>query len=583
MAEIDYNQYDAGFKEYLKQNPMGIKAAGMQQTYYPGGYYTGDTETTKAFNKYLGTIGVPVPANTTAQYQIQNKVGPPGPTVTSLNPSPSTASLAAGIDRSSGEIDFPAFVPIRLDPPQQVAQPQPQPQQVVQPVSQAEPTDIKQQMEQQAGQTGVPQAPAGTVITPAAVSLQGTEQVAPAPIQQIETPVAQTADVLEVTPPIKEAAAKYEAYVAPGTPEATAVQGRLSSEAVIGDIQGAVSEGSIAQAATGQVDERSTVKYQLGELYKSFEEGREPPAWASPAIRAITSQMQARGLGASSMAAAAITQAVLEAGVPIAKSDADRYGAIQLTNLNNQQQAALQNATVFAAMDKANLDARMSAAANNAKSFLTMDTQNLTGDQRRSEISYQGELQKLFTDSAAQNASRNFNAESQAQVDQFYAQLDVSVEAANANRRAAQQQFNVNESNAMRQFVSNLESQRQQFNANMQAQIDQSNAVWRRQANTADTQAINEANRINAQNLFNMNAQAQNNLWNEYRDKITWAMQTAENTLERQHQLTVAAMEADANSDLYDKEMMFNAAAGVGGLVGRILKDKFNQPETGVN
>ena len=88
---------------------------------------------------------------------IINKVGPSGPTVTSLNP------------------------------PQQVAQPQPQPQQVVQRVSQAEPTDIKQQMEQQAGQTGVPQAPAGTVITPAAVSLQGTEQVAPAPIQQIET------------------------------------------------------------------------------------------------------------------------------------------------------------------------------------------------------------------------------------------------------------------------------------------------------------------------------------------------------------------------------------------------------------
>ena len=123
----------------------------------------------------------------------------------------------------------------------------------------------------------------------------------------------------------------------------------------------------------------------------------------------------------------------------------------------------------------------------------------------------------------------------------------------------------------MKQFVANLDSQRQQFNANMQAQIDQSNAQWRRQANTADTQAISEANRINAQNLFNMTAQAQNNLWNEYRDKAQWAMQTAENTLERQHQLTIAAMEADANSDLYDKEMMFESAAGIGGLVADIL------------
>jgi hypothetical protein len=186
----------------------------------------------------------------------------------------------------------------------------------------------------------------------------------------------------------------------------------------------------------------------------------------------------------------------------------------------------------------------------------------------------------LFTDQAATNAARNFNASSQAQVDQFYAQLDVSVEAANANRLAAQQQFNVNEANAMRQFVSNLDNQRQQFNANMQAQIDQANAQWRRQQNTADTQAANEAARINAQNMFNMTAQAQNNLWNDYRDKVQWAMQTAENTLERQHQLTVAAMEADANSDLYDKEMMFSAAAGVGGLVSDILKNKFSTPAT---
>jgi hypothetical protein len=222
----------------------------------------------------------------------------------------------------------------------------------------------------------------------------------------------------------------------------------------------------------------------------------------------------------------------------------------------------------------------MTAAVNNAKSFLAIDTQNLTNEQRTSEITYQGELQKLFTDQAAENAARNFNASSQAQVDQFYAQLDVSVAAANANRLAAQEQFNVNEANAMKQFVANLESQRQQFNANMQAQIDQSNAQWRRQQNTADTQAANEAARINAQNLFNMNAQAQNNLWNEYRDKVQWALQTAENTLERQHQLALAAFEKDANEDLYNKEMMYNAAAGIGGLVADIIKGKASSPST---
>lgn len=448
---------------------------------------------------------------------------------------------------------------------------------------------IKEQMEEQAGldaATTPAVLPTGTSITPATTRVAdpttGITDVEDLTIQpgvaQVTAPAsttaAQVAAPTTVTKPTAPTIANtYSAYVDPDTPEAEAVEGSLSSKAIIGDPalgqqelpQGVVSDDSIAVAATGEVDPRSTVKYQLEQLYQSFEEGGEPPAWASPAIRNVTAQMQARGLGASSMAAAAITQSIIEAGIPIAKSDADRYGAIQVTNLNNQQQAVLQNATVFASMDKANLDARMTAAVNNAKSFLAMDTQNLTGEQRVTEINYQGELQKLFNDQAAQNAARNFNAESQAQVDQFYSQLGVSVDAANANRTAAQQQFNVNEANAMKQFIANLDSQRQQFNVNMQAQIDQSNAQWRRQANTADTQAINEANRINAQNLFNMTAQAQNNLWNEYRDRAQWTMQTTENQKERNHQEMIALLELDGNEELYDKEMMFKAASGIGG------------------
>ena len=443
---------------------------------------------------------------------------------------------------------------------------------------------IKEQMEEQGGlQPKTPaELPAATAITPTTIQELGDVDslTLQKDVAQIEAPTlttaAQVAAPTAVTKPTAPTlASTYEAYVDPQTPEAKAVTGSLSSKAIIGDPakgqqelpQGVVSDDSIAVAATGEVDPRSTVKYQLEQLYQSFEEGGEPPAWASPAIRNVTAQMQARGLGASSMAAAAVTQSIIEAGIPIAKADADRYGAIQVTNLNNQQQAVLQNATVFASMDKANLDARMTAAVNNAKSFLAMDTQNLTGEQRVTEINYQGELQKLFNDQAAQNAARNFNAESQTQVDQFYSQLGVSVEAANANRKAAQQQFNVNEANAMKQFIDNLDSQRQQFNANMQAQIDQSNAQWRRQANTADTQAINEANRINAQNLFNMTAQAQNNLWNEYRDRAQWNMQTAENEKERDHQTAIAILELDGNQAMYEKEMTFKTAAGIGSFI----------------
>lgn len=47
--------------------------------------------------------------------------------------------------------------------------------------------------------------------------------------------------------------------------------------------------------------------------------------------------MQGRGMGASSMAASAMTQALMESGVVIATQDANKYAAIQLQNLSGKQ------------------------------------------------------------------------------------------------------------------------------------------------------------------------------------------------------------------------------------------------------
>ena len=53
---------------------------------------------------------------------------------------------------------------------------------------------------------------------------------------------------------------------------------------------------------------------------KSFDDGT--PAWAAGALRKANAAMSARGLGNSSMAAAAIIQATLESAIPIAQQDA---------------------------------------------------------------------------------------------------------------------------------------------------------------------------------------------------------------------------------------------------------------------
>jgi hypothetical protein len=158
--------------------------------------------------------------------------------------------------------------------------------------------------------------------------------------------------------------------------------GELSPETIMEAPQGVVSSQSLANAATSELDERATVQYQLAQITTSLEDGKPLPAWAAPTARKVNAIMQQRGLGSSSVAAAAMTQALLESGVQIAATDADKFATIQLANLNNRQQAALQNASVYAAMDTANLNARLTAAVNNAKSFLTIDMANLDNAQK---------------------------------------------------------------------------------------------------------------------------------------------------------------------------------------------------------
>jgi len=437
-------------------------------------------------------------------------------------------------------------------------------------------TDVETTLQQRADATKLP---TGSEVTIEKQKVQDEELLSsPAQLAQVPTTVGQVPTTgLEVTVPQTKSAEKYTAQTIQGTPEAVAAQGKLSSEAVIGDITGTVSEQSVAQAAQGQVSEESTVQYQIGELFKSFEEGKPPPAWAAPAMRAVGAVMQSRGLGASSMASAAITQAIVEAGIPIAKMDADRYAQMDLANLNNQQQAVMQNAVTFASMDKSNLDARMQVAVNNAKSFLTLDLQNLSNDQKMKEVDYAGELQRMTTNAAAVNVQQQFNAQSQNQIDEFFADLGSQIESTNKNRIAAQNQFNVNEENATREFIISQNNQREQFNINMATQIDQSNAVWRREINTANTANQNAVNQVNAQNLLGINQSALNALWQKYRDEAGWAFKIGQDAEQRYHEIGLLGMEISANADLYKKQSASTMQTELGkAILNGIYKIKWN-------
>ena len=366
-------------------------------------------------------------------------------------------------------------------------------------------------------------------------------------------------------------------------PTGAAAQGEVSTDAIIDPSQ-VVDErtkaemferGSLAEAKTQTLAQEATTKYQLEQLMAALDSGAELPPWAAPAARKVRGMMNARGLGSSSMAAAAMVQALMESSIPIAQSDAQAHATIQLQNLNNEQQTALQNAATIAAMDRQNLDHRMKAAQQNAMSFLQMDMANLTNRQAMETLTYQSKVQSLFTDAAVANSVKQFNATSQNQVNQFYDQLGATVSTNNANREASMNTFNADQTNSMKKYNSQMEDAREKFNAQMQHIIDQSNAVWRRTINTANTAEDNNANKINAQTVLGLSVQAQNNMWQKYRDEASMAFNAAQNEFQRAHAIAITAIANQFTSDMFEAQIEYEAAQASSEALSGIITKAF--------
>ena len=310
-------------------------------------------------------------------------------------------------------------------------------------------------------------------------------------------------------------------------------------------------------AAQGTITSDATVRGQLAGLQQEVEtaisSGNPLPVWARGAAKATEAAMANRGMSASSMAAQALAEGIMNSAIPIAAQDAAVYKDMIFQNLSNNQQAALTNAQAYLQMDMANLSNRQQT--------------NLTNINTRQAF--------LLSDQAAANASYQFNASSQNQVNQFYDRLSAQISEQNAARVDAMNKFSeaeknkvsalnaqntiaVNEANAKReatisQYNATLQNNRDQFNVTNQREIDQSNVVWRRALNTANTAAVNAANQTNAQNLLNISNWALSSAWQQWRDEASWVNTSSENAANRNHNLAMAALERSTVLDLQDQ------------------------------
>jgi len=153
---------------------------------------------------------------------------------------------------------------------------------------------------------------------------------------------------------------------------------------------------------------------------------------------------------------------------------------------------------------------------------------NLNNNQQMEMFKSQQIIQSLFTDQAADNAAKQFNASSETQTKQFMANLQLQTQQFNATQLNTTQQFNSGVTNAARQFNAQVENQRQEFNAKNALVIAQANAQWRQNVATYNSQAQNQANMQQAQaaNAFTQGTIDQ--IWQRERDLMDYAYKGAE-------------------------------------------------------
>ena len=233
----------------------------------------------------------------------------------------------------------------------------------------------------------------------------------------------------------------------------------------------------------------------------------------------------------------------------IALENARMAQTVDITNLNAKNAKMMADAAAMSQLDMANLNNRQQAAVMNAQSFLQMDMKNMDFAQQTELFKAQSNIQAIFSDQAATNAAKQFNASSENQTNQFFANMATQVQ----------------------QFNAGMEVQRDQFNSQNALVIAQANAQWRQNTATVNSQAQNVANLESAKAANMFTQQMLDTVWQRERDIMDYAFKQSESATDRalsvflaNESKTLSMWETEQAAKAKDKE-------GIGYLFGQLL------------
>ena len=244
----------------------------------------------------------------------------------------------------------------------------------------------------------------------------------------------------------------------------------------------------------------------------------------------------------------------------VALENARMAQTVDITNLTAKNAKIMADAAAMSQLDLTNLSNRQQANIQQAKAFLDFDMSSMNNQQQVAMFKAQSLASVFMSDTAAENARRQFNASSSDQVDMFFSNLQTQIQQSNVDQRNAMERFNAGEANAISQFNSAQQNARDQFNANNALVVEQANAQWEQAITTMDNAAQNQANRDAAVVANNLTETTYNNMLQQERDALDYAVRIADREDQQEHALTLEGISNDAA-----------ASAASGSAVGTVI------------
>ena len=362
-------------------------------------------------------------------------------------------------------------------------------------------------------------------------------------------------------------------------PTLEAITAEMTDENLIAEVTSELSERYLKaeEEAKASVENfeafyGSSVKEQFAILQDDWTgmDGKSKiPFYARGAITAANQAMAARGMGGSSMAAAAITQAGLESMMPVAMADAQFMQTLSVKAFDAKTAMGVAKLSHIAMLDVEDLNFAQSRAVDSANKFFQMNMDNVAAERVVAATNNANEVQKLFTDTAAINVANNLSFTTEAEMTRFYDELAFQAADSTARLTLDADKFNASVKNA-----------RSQFNASMSLEIEKDNINYLRSVNTANTAGINQQNMINSQNLLNISNTQIANALTLQRDQLQKIFEASENASDRSNNYAIASLNQSGAMDRLSASQKHESAQNLGGFFSDVGNNLFSAWQT---